>query len=299
MRGYYFAIFNIVFLLICLPNFASANDEPARPVVFITAVKGHEIFDSLSYPARISSKINASVLADTDGAVEQIMAPLGKQVRRQESLLVIKNTDPIYDYAPNTVLSPVDGVVSSVEVTPGSRVVRGQRLATIIDPTQINIVIEVAASDLNAIHQGSAGELRLTGQERAFTVKVLGISPFVDPATGTATCELRVISAKGSSLPPGLVGQVTFKVRQHRGLQIPENAIVYRNKEPFVRIVDEGKAKYQAVSIGKARQGMIEITKGLRNGSSVIIRSSQFVAEGEAVIIQSVDSLTIQAGVGK
>src|SRR5690606_8102331 len=105
----------------------------------------------------------------------------------------------------------VAGVVSAVDVTEGSRVTRGQRLAQITDPSDVRVVVEVAVSDVGALKKGMKGELEAAGSEEPFPVEVVGVSPYVDPGTGTATAELRLVREKKSTpLPPGLVGKVRF-----------------------------------------------------------------------------------------
>ena len=114
-----------------------APEKPKPPVVFTNTVRSAELYDLLTYPARLNPKINATILADSDGIVKEIITPLGRPVRRNQKILIMTHTDPVYDYAPITVIAPVHGVVSSVEVTEGSRVMRGAKLATITDPTKI------------------------------------------------------------------------------------------------------------------------------------------------------------------
>jgi len=181
----------------------------------------------------------------------------------------------------------VAGVVSAVEVTEGSRVAKGQRVALVTDPKQVKILIEVAAADLFAITHGSKGELVVSSHDKPVTVAVIGVSPFVDSGTGTATVELSVDPGQKATLPPGLIGKVSFKVREHQGIEVPESAVVYRGREPAIRIVEQGKAKYVLVTLGPSRRGRVEIAKGVPEGVEVIIRSSGFVGEGEEVKVQA------------
>jgi multidrug efflux pump subunit AcrA (membrane-fusion protein) len=276
----------LYFLLFCGAAF-SAPEKPKAPVVFVETLRSRELFDQLMYPARIIPKINATVLSESDGIVRKISTPLGHPVARNQTILTLTNTDPVYHFAPMVVTSPVRGVVSSVEVTEGSRVMRGQKLATITDPSQIHIALEVAVPDLGSVRPGLQGELRLAGGETPVPVKVRGISPFVDPATGTASCELELADPKKSPpLPAGFVGQVTFKAREHKGFELPESAVVYRGRDPFVRVVVNNKAKLVPITLGETRQGLVEITRGPKEGDQVVIRASKFVADGEEVTLQ-------------
>ena len=142
-------------------------------------VQAADLSDVLSYPARVSPKVSTVVLAESDGVVGEVRTPLGQSVHAKERLLKIQHTDPVYRYAPVWVISPVDGVVSSVEVNQGSYVTRGQKLATVTDPTQVRITVEVPASDLSYVTKGAVGEFRLPGRDAA----VPGSLPRTHPAT--------------------------------------------------------------------------------------------------------------------
>ena len=217
---------------------------------------------------------------------------LGRPVRNNQKLLTVRHTDPVYRYAPVIVRAPVTGVVSNLDVTIGSRVVKGQKLGVVTDPNAISIVLELAAADLSAVNPGLEGELLLVGQTTRLPVIVLGVSPFVDPGTGTATCELAMAKRKSdpAKLPPGLMGKVTFHVRERHGYEIPEYAVIYRGKDAFIKVVENDKAKLLPVVLGAMRRGAVEILSGLKEGVPVILRSSVFVAEGESVNVQAADT---------
>lgn len=283
----------LLFISTAWLSFAGTPSSAAvskKPVVFVRQAKLSELSETLTYPARIEPRIRASIVAEADGVVTKIIAPLGRAVKAQAPVLVIRNTDPVYQYSPMTVVSPVPGVVSRVEVTEGSRVARGDKLLMVTDPDQVRVVVEIAAQDVSSIRPGMLAELKASkpGGE-ALQLRVRGISPFVDPATGTASCELEVSKAKDrTQLPPsGVISRVTFRVNKRKGFSIPESAITYRGKDPFVRLIADGKAKLVAVTLGRKEAGMVEIIKGLKSGDQLIERASGFVADGEAVDIQS------------
>ena len=283
------------------PVFALA---PPKPIVFINKIKPVELAEVLTYPARIEPRIRASVVAEADGVVTRIIAPLGKPVKAKSGLLVIRNSDPVYQYAPMIVTSPVAGVVSRVEVTEGSRVARGDKLVLVTVPSDVSVVVQVPAQDLRSIHPGSTAELTIPGEmslSGPIKLKVKGLSPFVDPGTGTAACELEPVSSKDSfkSLPPaGAIARVTFRVNVRTGISITDNAITYRGKDPYVRVVRDGKSRLVAITAGRKQGGMIEVLKGLREGDNVVERTSGFIADGEAVDVQDEHPDTA-AGAGK
>lgn len=266
----------------------AVTEKPNQAVVFVNLVKAAELFDFLTYPARVVAKINSTVLSETDGVITKILAPLGQWVSRGQRLLTITHTDPVYQYAPMEVTAPAAGVVSLVEVTEGSQVIKGQRLLAVTNPSQVKITIEVPAQDMNALSRGTLGEFRIEGRDDPVPVKVRGMSAWVDPATGTATCELELEKQKKplTNLLPGVVGQVTFKTRVRKGISIPDHAVFFKGNETFVRLLDNGKAKQVAVRLGHKQRGYVEVLNGLSDGAPLIERTSRFVGEGEAVVVQ-------------
>jgi multidrug efflux pump subunit AcrA (membrane-fusion protein) len=261
---------------------------PPSPVVVAIKLAPSDLFDSLIYPARVVSRVNAAVLAESDGLVQEIHSRVGTKVAVGEKVLTLINPDPAYTYAPFVVLSPVNGVVSGLFVTTGSRVNRGQNLATITDPSQTHAQIEVTVSDLAEIHPGLKGELEVG--ETKVEVQVKGVSPALDPGTGTAAAELEIIAKSKQALRPGQMGRARFRARLHKGIQLPESAIFYRGDTTLVRILDDGKAVFREVKLGPARQGKFEVTSGLEVGETVVTRSNTFISDGEKVKLQDSDT---------
>ena len=63
---------------------------------------------------------------------------------------------------------------------------------------------------------------------------------------------------------------------------------MFRGKDPFVRIIENNKAKYLPVTLGSTRQGLVEIIKGLTEGAQVITRATSYVADGDTVTVEGV-----------
>jgi RND family efflux transporter MFP subunit len=250
--------------------------------VFGKVAKVENFSDELSYPARVVPKINSTVLADSDGVVTKIPAILGQRVSARQTLVVITHTDPVYQYAPMRVVSPISGVVSAITVAEGSQVNKGDKLASVTDPKKLRVVIEAPAEDLGSLQKGIPAEFKVSGGSEPIAVKLQGVSPFVDPATGTATCEFDVNSPR-TTLAPGIVGRIVLNVRKRTGIRIPEYAIIYRNQSPFARIFENGKIRFSALKLGKKQDGFVEILSGIKDKETVVERASRFVADGEAV----------------
>lgn len=275
-------------ILFSTQSFASSAPEIT---VFTQTAKPQQIFKVLTFPARVESKVNAVVRSESDGAVTEILKPLGSHVNRGETVAILRHTDPVYEYAPVAVVSSVSGVISDVAITKGSLVNKGDAILTITDPAQLRIKIEVTALDLNFVHRGLSGDLLIPGRPTPVAIAVSGVSPAIDPMLGTATAELTVISKK-AAIASGMVGRVEFQVNRREGFLLPDYSIVYQGDKTFVRLVKDGKASKVPVQLGERNQGQVEVVKGLSAEDVVINRASRFVNDGAIVKVDSATAET-------
>ena len=275
------------------PGLEAAAAEPldAARVVVQTLAQTDEA-DVLLFPARVRSAVQTKIFAETESVVRLVPVHVGQSISKRDRVMTLQHTDPVYEYAPVKITSPVAGIVSSIEVTEGTNVTKGQWLATVTDPSKLKVSIEIPAQDLAKIRAGMTGEFRATAGAEAYRVAVVGVSPLVDPKTGTAPADLafRAENGKAASpsapVMPGTLGQVTLKANLHPAILIPEDAIVYRDGKAMVRKLEGEKMKLTPVEVGDRRRGSIEVKKGVAAGDRVITRSSRFVSDGEVVKIE-------------
>lgn len=168
------------FLSLSLGNLAIAKDakkkEKKIKTVFVTSAVKKEISDTFIYPARIIPKVNAAILSESQGVVSKLQVGLGDKVKKNANLVLIRHSDPVYQYKPLNIKTPVNGVVSNILVTEGTLVAKGERLMTITAPDKYHIRIEITASDLSHIKKGTSGKLLLKRQDE-IDVVVKGVSP--------------------------------------------------------------------------------------------------------------------------
>ncbi len=294
MRFNHLKMISSFFILATVSSSAIASPHQTA-VVFVKTISQTKIFDSLDYPARIEAKINALILAESDGVVSKIIKPLGTVVRKSDKLVIIQNTDPVYQYAPMAIENVVSGVVSQVFVTEGSRVAKGDRLMLVTDPAQLKVIVEIPASDLNLLHRGDEAEL--TQDHHTWKAKIKGMSPFVDPSTGTANCELEFVKNQSEKTrpPAGALVRLDFKAGARNGYSISDSAVFYRGKDTFVRVVRNKHAFLQAIKIGKKQFGSVEVISGLKDRDQVVERASGFISDGEEVKVEGDEPETKKA----
>lgn len=254
-----------------------------KPMVMTEQLTEKELYDVLLYPARVDAGAQAGVLAETDGIVSTVKTSLGRTVQKGDVILTIENPDPVYRYAPIAVTAPVHGVISFLDTSVGNRVERGHKLAVIADIRALKISLEATANDLSSIKIGDFATFNVS--ERSIKSRVTAISPVVDPATGTATVEL--MPPRSEKLLPGMLGRAEFRVRERRGVQVPDSALVFRGTDPYLRIVESGVAHWKRVKIGGSAGGYTDISEGAKVGDNLIVRATSFIADGDLVEIQA------------
>lgn len=272
----------VVLALLCQLSFASPN---------LTKVTVHQailnpISDSITYPARAVSEVNALIYSDIDGVVTKVFKTIGQYARKGETLLTIQHIDPVFQYAPVKVVSSVSGVVSQMKVNPGTRVAKSETIASVTDPNKLRLTIEVTAGELSQVKKGLKGLFSSPDLATPLNVVVRGVSPYVDPATGTATCDL-VLEKNSSILRPGMIGRISFELNKREGFLVPEGSLVDRDGKLFVRIVKDDLVDVVPVVVGTKEKGFAEITKGLNSGDQVVSQSANFLAKGEKVIVEN------------
>jgi multidrug efflux pump subunit AcrA (membrane-fusion protein) len=272
-----------IFLFIGIFSSTFAATEPAK--VRTQVLKKIEDSNLLLFPARAYSRVETNLYAEYEGIVQTLPLNVGQKVSKNGTLMMIQNTDPVYQYAPVRIYSPVGGVVSAMEVKQGTHVTKGELLATVTDPSKLRVTIEIPAQDLPYIQAGKLGDFKSANSSNVAPVKVLGVSPLVDPKTGTSTADLEIL--KGNTIPAGMVGQVSIKTDVHQAILISEDALTYRDGKPMLRTLINGKMKLAPVELGMSRRGNVEIKSGAEEGQTVILRSSRFVSEGETVAIET------------
>jgi multidrug efflux pump subunit AcrA (membrane-fusion protein) len=256
--------------------------DEVLPVVQIETLEKSDVADELTYPGRVTSKLQGVVTSDIDGIVLGIKTHLGQSLSAGQPLLTIKNTDPVYEYVSVTIKSPVAGVVSQIEINEGMTVRKGQKLATVIDPKRSVIEVEIPATDLPFLKVGLQGTFEIFDKLKVEST-IVGLSPIVDPLTGCATAEIK---PKQPILAPGMIGKMNFKTNQRKVFLVNEQAVVIRGKSSFIRVVENAKAKYVPVKVVQISKGMAEISVDAKPGVPIVTAANKFVADGQAVTVQ-------------
>jgi multidrug efflux pump subunit AcrA (membrane-fusion protein) len=281
------AVFAAVFAFV--PKAQSGVAAPAEKAkVLVMELKPSDDTRRLLVPAKVEAKLSSTVTAEVEGFVTTIKKPLGSTVKAGEVVLYVENKDPAFTYAKVPVRAPLAGVVSQMTPTLMTRVQRGDKLFVVMDPKAIKLTAEIPGADLGLVQPGARGTFKQNLDDKdGVALRVTGISPLVDPRTGTASAELE-FEANAKALPAiGMVGHAIFESSRGKVLLIPEAALGYSDGKPVVKILDKaGSVQKKAIELGEQKESQLVVLKGLAAGEKVIVRANRSLKDGESVDVE-------------
>jgi RND family efflux transporter MFP subunit len=181
------------------------------------------------------------------------------------------------------VEAPFSGIIADGLVYPGQNVVQGSALFRIYNPARMVVAARILESDLPLLNSNIEVALKPLGWSNSIVGKLSDISPVVDES-GQVTVRFTVLQPKFAvSLFVGMNVGCRIKVFEGDALVLPREAIVYRNNRSVVFTFENGKAKWNYVTLGKQNENEVEIQSGLPTRSEVIISNNLQLADGTQV----------------
>lgn len=181
--------------------------------------------------------------------------------------------------------SPIRGVLAERYLDPGNLTDTKRPIVRITDETVLKVVFHVPEKEFVLMRPGMKGVCRLDAYpDRVFEGTVAVVSPVLDPRTRTAMIELHVPNAD-LSLRSGMFARVIIPLTMRETLVVDRDALmrVPGTGQPYVFVVEEGKARMRNVRLGTEQETLVEVQEGLRPGDRVIVRGQNRVVDGSPV----------------
>ncbi|MFC5570068.1 efflux RND transporter periplasmic adaptor subunit [Lysobacter yangpyeongensis] len=183
------------------------------------------------------------------------------------------------------IRAPFAGVLGIRQVSPGSLVTPGTPIATLDDTARVYVDFPVPETMLAQLAPG----LPVTGHteaypERNFDGVVRTLDARVDEATRSVTVRADFPNAD-RALRPGMLLEVALQRPQRQALLVPEIAIVQVGTDSFVYRVDaDGSVERSDVEVGTRRDGLAEITQGVKAGDRIVVDGTVKLRPGSKVV---------------
>ena len=184
------------------------------------------------------------------------------------------------------VRAPFDGILGLRNTSVGAYVSPGTAITTLSRVSPVKVDFSVPSRFAQSVRVGDPVMVTDEATTKKIEAKVYAISPQIDPVS--RTLPVRAIYAnKHMELRPGGFVKVNLELGETaEALQIPTEAVVPVASGYTVFTVKNGKAQVQPVNIGVRSDKLIQITKGLAVGDTVIRTGILQVKAGDGVSIQ-------------
>lgn len=178
-----------------------------------------------------------------------------------------------------SVVSPISGVVTNVQVSPGGFVAQGAVVAEVTNPARVELVFNAPPHLAAQVRLGS--HVRVTGPQGEFNALVTGVAADAGLQDSGAT----VIRARpeGGRLPPAgspVTGAVVTESLSGGALTVPSEAVQTVDGATVVFIQTNEGFRAQPVLAGRQAGGSTEILRGL-TGSEKVASTNAFLLKAE------------------
>lgn len=169
------------------------------------------------------------------------------------------------------IRSPIDGVVTDRSVWPGDTPPAGTPLLTIMDTSSVVARAHVPLSEATLLKVGNPATIVASGTPPV-SGKVIIVSPALDP--GSTTVQVWVEAEnKSGELRPGSTANVSIIARTIQdAVAVPQQALLKSPEGATTVMVvgQDNKAHQVEVETGIRSGDLVQITKGLQPGQSVV-----------------------------
>lgn len=170
------------------------------------------------------------------------------------------------------ILAPFDGTVALEDVEIGKMVTPGQNLLTLVDISQVKIVITVSELDITKLSVGSHVEIVIDSLPGTpFTGRVATVGLKADDATRTYPVEI-IVTNTAEMLLPGMISRVTIATREPKEvIMIPRIAVRSEKGQMVTYVMHQGKVEQRRVHLGQEQGEQVIVEKGLAAGEMLVV----------------------------
>lgn len=213
---------------------------------------------------RAAAAAGAVAALDLDRAVNGLRAAEATLSRAEQART---EAESVLEFT--VIRSPIDGAVIDKRVESGSTVSPGQVVATLLDPSRMQLVASVRESLSRRLKVGAPVLVKVDVLEHACTGTV---SEIVPEAEGVSrTFQVKVVGPCPEGVYTGMFGRLSIPAGEETLLLIPPEAVRHVGQIECVDVaVGDGRAR-RAVRTGRAVDGRVEVLAGLAAGERIVV----------------------------
>lgn len=186
------------------------------------------------------------------------------------------------------LISPVNGVVTTVNINSGEVFASNSTLLTIMDLSTVTVRAKISLANLQQVKTGFSAQVTPSALPN-LTLKgtVTSIIPQADPQTDTFEVWVNVPNAQ-QVLLPGMSAFVRVQGQQN-AFVVPRLAVLNPDRESSVFLVRNSRVYMQSVHVAGNAPDVFFIDSGLSADDTIVLLPLNKMHEGQAVHITKVE----------
>ncbi|MBU2574482.1 MAG: efflux RND transporter periplasmic adaptor subunit [Elusimicrobia bacterium] len=236
----------------------------------------------------------------SSGRIEQIVVDEGDKIKAGEIMALMSSTDRVAildaaramgddqyrtwkdSYKPIKIISPLDGTIILKDVVEGQTVGQATVLFAISD--KLILSANVDESDVGKVREGQAASIVLDAYpDNPVKGKVFQILDEGKNQSNVITYKVKIRPAR---VPPFFKSQMTANIkievaRKRNALLIPSAAVAIDplGGTAVITEITDKKPVYQTIETGLDQGDMVEVTKGLKEGDTVMFAGENYMPQ--------------------
>lgn len=175
------------------------------------------------------------------------------------------------------IVAPESGTITQVDIKLGEQATAMKEVIKLLNVGELHTEAQVSEADIASVVVGQAidNTFDALGPDKHFQSKVLTVNPASTLVSGVVNYKITGSLENIPEVRPGMTSNMTILVAEKKNVLVaPSSAIINRNGNKIVRVIDDPKKKtYHEVPVTtglEADGGDVEILSGLNSGDVVV-----------------------------
>jgi membrane fusion protein (multidrug efflux system) len=189
-----------------------------------------------------------------------------------------------------TVVSPLNGIVTTRHVATGEYIKAGQALFTAVKTHPLKLLFTLPERFASHVRHDQHVTVKVKAYpDQEFAGHIYFINPQVDPQTRALQLKA-VVDNRDGLLKPGFFADVQLLLgTNENAVVLPQEAVVLREDRALAYVVENGSVQERVVALGERFDGKVEILSGIQPQEFVVTSGNYLLQDGQAVTVANGD----------
>ncbi len=182
-----------------------------------------------------------------------------------------------------TIVSPVDGMVGSLQVDPRQAVVANQPLITVVDLNNFELEARVSESYADELSPGMPVEVQVGGEY--YQAELAAVSPQV--INGEVIARIKFGQDKPGNLRQNQRMNARIQLQKIENTLAVSNGAFFDNFRGDAFVLEGNRVNRVPVELGGRSLSEVEILSGLEEGDTIIVSGLDYSAEEHSFVVSN------------